>query len=258
MTTQRHERARHRAGEDEHLTLANARTPDQDDPIITDDATERVVIDLRDHGIRAPHHRSAYERYAKPAFDRAAGLLLAVATLPVQAAVAVAVRMSMGKPILFLQDRAGLNGDPFTIFKFRTMLDDRRRQDVPYAGTDRRRTHKTVDDPRVTKVGAFLRKWSLDELPQLWNIARGDMSLVGPRPELMSVIDAHYEPWQHRRHDVKPGMTGLWQVSARNDDDLMYECTEIDLEYVDSISLATDLRILAKTLPAALGSSKGF
>jgi lipopolysaccharide/colanic/teichoic acid biosynthesis glycosyltransferase len=189
--------------------------------------------------------------------DRSLGLVLALATLPIQAILAFAIIISMGRPVLFLQERAGLHGKPFTIYKFRTMLQDRRREQLAFAGTDRRKVHKTVDDPRITRVGRFLRKWSLDELPQLWNVVAGDMSLVGPRPELTSVIAEHYEPWQHRRHDVKPGMTGLWQISARGEDDLMYLCTEVDLEYVDSISLATDLRILAKTIPAAAGGSKG-
>ena len=225
------------------------------EPATTPDT--HVVIDLRAPQLQPAHRRSRYERFVKPAMDRTLGLLLALATLPIQIAIAIAVRISLGRPILFLQDRAGYHGEPFKIYKFRTMQADRRTQNLSYAGVDRRQTHKSPDDPRITRVGAFLRSWSLDEIPQLWNVVKGEMSLVGPRPELISVIAEHYEQWQHRRHDVKPGMTGLWQISARSDDDLMYTCTEIDLEYVDSVSFGYDLRILAKTLPAAVGSSRG-
>lgn len=200
--------------------------------------------------------RGPYERVFKGIIDRVIGLLLAILTLPVVIPVAIAVFIDLGLPIFLRQERVGLNGKVFKLVKFRSMEPDRR-ADGPYAfvGRDRRHNHKSEEDPRLTPVGRFIRKWSLDELPQLWNVVRGQMSLVGPRPELVHIVD-RYEPWQHARHQVKPGVTGLWQVSARGDVP-MHKATHIDLEYVESISLANDLRILAKTLPAALGSRTG-
>ncbi|MBT8216923.1 MAG: sugar transferase [Acidimicrobiia bacterium] len=192
----------------------------------------------------------------KGLIDRVVGLVLAVLTLPIVIPVAIAVFIDLGLPVFLRQERVGINGKVFKVVKFRSMEPDRRDQ-APrsFVGTDRRVNHKSEDDPRLTPVGRFIRKWSLDELPQLWNVVMGQMSLVGPRPEMVQIVD-RYEPWQHARHQVKPGVTGLWQISARGELP-MHEATHIDLEYVDTISFSTDLRILAKTLPAALGSRTG-
>ncbi len=187
--------------------------------------------------------------------DRLLGALLLAAAAPVIGLIAVVIRVAMGPPVIFRQDRVGAGGEVFTIYKLRTMGPDRRLRVVPVE-VDRRVTHKSPHDPRLTRLGRFLRTWSLDELPQLWNVVRGEMSLVGPRPELVEIV-SRYEPWQHRRHDVRPGFTGLWQVSARGET-AMHEATDVDLEYVDSVSLGTDVRILLKTIPAALGRRKGF
>lgn len=197
-----------------------------------------------------------YQRLVKPLFDLVAVLLLGLLLLPVIAVVALALRMSMGPGIIFRQQRIGRGGSVFTIYKFRTMRHDRRRRAVPFPGPDRRRVHKSANDPRLTPVGRFLRKWSLDELPQLCNVLRGDMSLVGPRPEMVDIVD-RYQPWQHQRHRVKPGITGLWQVSARGEG-MMHEHVDVDLDYVRQVSFGTDLRILVKTVPAALGHNTGY
>ncbi len=199
-----------------------------------------------------------YVDLVKPVFDRVVGLLIFVVLLPVTAIVALIVRLSLGSPVLFRQRRVGLDGREFEVLKFRTMGPDRRlrpdrRRGARQGSDDRRKTHKTTADPRHTDVGRFLRRWSLDELPQLWNIIRGDMSLVGPRPELVGVV-ARYEPWQHQRHFVKPGLTGLWQVSKRGTGP-MHLHTDVDLEYIREIGLLTDLKILLKTIPAALRRS---
>ena len=158
---------------------------------------------------------------------------------PVLAAVGVAVRVSMGAPVLFRQQRPGLHGRPFTIYKFRTMRDA--------VGPDGR---PRPDAERLTAVGRFLRATSLDELPELWNVLRGDMSLVGPRPLMMQYLP-RYSAEQARRHDVKPGVTGWAQINGRNaldwDDKLA-----LDVWYVDHRSLALDLRILARTVTAVL------
>ncbi len=207
----------------------------------------RVVPDVRRRGL--------YVGLVKPAIDRMGGILLSVLTLPVVMVLVPLIWWRLGRPAIFKQQRVGKNGREFTVYKLRTMLPDRRKRVVSFDGNDRRVNHKSPDDPRHVPLGRFLRKWSLDELPQFWNVALGHMSLVGPRPELPHIV-ANYEDWQHLRHQVKPGITGLWQVSERGDIP-MHEATDIDIEYVEKVSLAADLRILALTIPAALGSQKG-
>ncbi len=197
----------------------------------------------------------AYRKLVKPTIDRLGGLILTILTLPILAIVIPLIWSKLGRPAIFKQRRIGLNGEEFTVYKLRTMLPDRRKQVVAFDGTDRRVNHKSPDDPRHVPLGRFLRKWSLDEIPQFWNVALGHMSLVGPRPELPHIV-AGYESWQHRRHEVKPGVTGLWQVSERGDVP-MHEATDVDIEYVESVSLKADLRIMFLTVPAALGSQKG-
>ncbi|MGZ6962699.1 MAG: sugar transferase [Acidimicrobiia bacterium] len=197
--------------------------------------------------LEPPH--GAYVRFVKPVFDRVVGFCIFVVTLPLTAVVALAVRVSLGSPVIFRQRRVGRDGKEFDVYTFRTMGQDRRRQHAPVP-QDRRQTHKSTDDPRHTGVGRFLRKTSLDELPQFWNVVRGDMSLVGPRPELVEIV-ARYEPWQHQRHIVKPGLTGLWQVSSRGSG-MMHLHTDIDLEYVETMGPITDLKILFRTIPATL------
>ncbi len=157
----------------------------------------------------------------------AAGLLAALA--PILGAVAVAVRITMGSPVLFRQERAGLDGEPFHIIKFRTMRDG----DGP-------------DEERLTRVGNFLRSSSLDELPELLNIVRGEMSFVGPRPLPVEYLPLYNER-QRRRHEVKPGITGLAQINGRNLVD-WDERFELDVAYVERASLALDVSIVARTV----------
>ncbi len=230
----------------------------------------------REHGLQAPaiapsdevvvvHVPSAYERWAKPVMDVVGALVLLVLLAPALAAIAIGVRLSLGPGVLYRQQRVGKDGQPFTMYKFRSMKHDRRsgrdrREDAPddwagNRGPDRRRTHKHPEDPRVTPFGRFIREWSLDELPQLFNVLRGELSMIGPRPELVEIVD-RYEDWEHRRHDVKPGLTGLWQVTDRDDSGLMHLCVERDLQYIDQLSLRTDLTILAMTPAAILGGAQ--
>lgn len=167
-------------------------------------------------------------------FDLAVSLPALVVSLPVQAVTALAVRLSMGRPVLFRQRRPGLHGEVFELVKFRTM----HHEDASRGRVD--------DASRLTTTGRVLRKLSLDELPSLWNIVRGDMSLVGPRPLLERYLD-RYSPEQARRHEVRPGLTGLAQVSGRNQ--LSWEDKlRLDVEYVDTRSFVGDLRILAATV----------
>ena len=177
----------------------------------------------------------------KRAFDLAVAVPALIITAPIQAAVAVAVRRRLGAPVLFRQRRPGLHGRPFELVKFRTMLPV-----DPAAG-------RIDDADRMTPLGTFLRSSSLDELPTLWNIVRGDMSLVGPRPLLMEYLPL-YSPEQARRHNVRPGVTGLAQVNGRNA--LSWdEKFALDTWYVDHLSLAVDLRILWATMRAVVSRS---
>lgn len=175
---------------------------------------------------------------AQRVLDLAVATPALILSLPVQAVVAGVVRRRLGSPVLFRQERPGLHGELFTMRKFRTM------RDVDEA-------HGLVtDEQRLTPFGSFLRSTSLDELPTLWNIVRGDMSLVGPRPLLPQYLD-RYTAEQARRHDVRPGLTGLAQVSGRNA--LTWEQRlALDVEYVDTRSLALDLRILWRTVATVL------
>lgn len=199
----------------------------------------------------------AYQRIVKPTLDRLEAMTLLLLLAPVLIAVAIAVRLSMGGGVIYRQMRVGHHGAPFTIYKFRTMTIDRRHSAHAFDGDDRRVNHKDPNDPRLTSLGRFLRRTSLDELPQLWNVVLGSMSLVGPRPELPSVV-ARYELWQHARHEVKPGLTGSWQVRARGGGRPMHECTELDLDYVEKVGFVTDLLILLLTIPAVLGLREGL
>ena len=194
-----------------------------------------------------------YRSLAKTMMDLVGAGTLLVALVPVLLAVALAVRVRLGKGVIYRQERVGLGGRPFTMYKFRSMQPDRRKVQVHFEGVDRRVCHKREDDPRHTQLGRFLRRSRLDELPQLWNVLKGQMSLVGPRPELPHIVE-RYEPWQHRRHQVKPGLTGYWQVSPRASG-LAYEAVDLDLDYVRDASFLTDCRVLLRTVPVVLRRS---
>lgn len=164
-----------------------------------------------------------------------------VVLAPVYAAVALAVRLNLGRPVIFSQQRPGKNEIPFTLYKFRTMRDARDESGA-----------LLPDGRRLTRLGAFLRATSLDELPELVNVLRGEMSLVGPRPLLMEYLPL-YSPEQRRRHDVRPGVTGLAQVNGRNA--LTWrEKFALDVEYVDRVSFALDVRILMLTIVSVVRS----
>jgi sugar transferase EpsL len=167
--------------------------------------------------------------------DLVGATILSVVLSPILAGLAAAVRLTMGRPVLFRQVRPGYKGRPFEVYKFRTMTDA-----VAADGTE------LSDEQRLTKVGVFMRRLSLDELPQLWNIIRGDMSFIGPRPLLMEFLK-WYSPEQLRRHDVKPGVTGWAQVQGRHDIPFSKRL-ELDVWYVDNRSLRLDLKILGLTL----------
>ena len=189
-------------------------------------------------------------------FDVAAASLLLLLLAPLFLLIALLIWLGTRGPVIYRQRRIGRHGVPFTIYKFCTMIPERRGAGRPYAGPDRRKAHKTASDPRVTRIGRVLRRSSIDELPQLFNVLRGQMSLIGPRPELPTIVDA-YEQWQHQRHLVRPGITGWWQTHGRSDR-MMHEHTELDIYYVEHISFGTDIRILLGTLRAVVQRSGAF
>ena len=171
---------------------------------------------------------------------------------PVLAVTAIVIRVRDGAPVLFRQTRVGLHGRPFTIFKFRTMDPDaeNRLHEVAHLNEREGAAFKATNDPRVSRVGGILRRTSIDELPQLWNVLRGEMSLVGPRPPLPSEV-VEYDIWHRRRLSMKPGITGLWQVESRHEPSFD-RWVELDLNYIDRWTLWLDLSILLRTMPSVL------
>ena len=187
---------------------------------------------------------------AKRTIDILGSAVLLVILSPILGAVAIAVRLRDGAPVIFHQARVGLHGRIFHVVKFRTMVADAEARYSQVMDRSDPRAFKLDDDPRVTPLGAFLRRTSLDEMPQLWNVLRGEMSLVGPRPAPPREVEG-YDVWHRRRLSMKPGITGLWQVTARRDDDFERRAL-LDLDYIDRWSLWLDVKILARTIPAAL------
>jgi len=188
------------------------------------------------------------QRLTKRLFDVTVSLLVLLLASPIMAVIAALIRWDSPGRILFKQQRIGENGKPFTMYKFRTMIDGAEWLQETVARYDEhgRLIYKHPDDPRITHVGQWLRNLSLDELPQLFNVLRGEMSLVGPRPELPERV-AEYATWQRKRFEVPQGMTGWWQISGRADKP-MYFATEDDLYYIRNYSIWMDIRILWRTL----------
>ncbi len=188
----------------------------------------------------------------KHLFDLVGAALVTLVTAPLLLLVATLIQITMGRGVLFTQERAGLSGRVFRMYKFRTMVTDAaaRRDQLLEKNEMSGPVFKVTDDERVTPLGAFLRKWSIDELPQLFNVLQGSMSLVGPRP-LPTYEQSDIRGDQRRRLSMRPGITGLWQVSGRNDVDFD-EWMELDLRYIDDWSLLLDLRILFRTVGAVL------
>jgi exopolysaccharide biosynthesis polyprenyl glycosylphosphotransferase len=202
------------------------------------------------------HEPELPSRFVKALIDRAVGLVMLLMTLPLMLAIAVAVKLTSRGPILFVQERGGLHGRPFRMLKFRTMREgaEAERAELLAANEMDGPVFKIAEDPRVTRLGRFLRRTSMDELPQLVNVVRGDMSLVGPRP--LPVVETRELTGIHRRRlSMRPGITCLWQISGRSE--LGFgEWMALDLQYVDHWSLGLDFAILLRTLPA-LVSGRG-
>ncbi|WP_372776229.1 sugar transferase [Mangrovibacterium sp.] len=188
----------------------------------------------------------------KSMFDFFFSLCVVIATFPVQLAIAIAIKFDDGGPIFFKQERVGLNGRRFHCFKFRTMVVNAEELKAQLAGQNEQEgpVFKIKSDPRVTRIGRFLRKTSLDEIPQFLNVIRGDMSVVGPRPPLPSEVEK-YERWQIRRLSMKPGITCTWQVSGRNNIPFT-QWMRLDLEYIDNWSFKKDLLLILKTVKVVI------
>lgn len=196
----------------------------------------------------------------KRGMDVVGALVAMILAAPVMFAVAIVIRLDSPGPIFFWQDRAGLGGKRFRMLKFRTMRvgADDEKEDFAYLNkTGDSRLFKIPNDPRVTRFGNWLRRWSIDELPQCWNVLIGDMSLVGPRPFFESDLKS-YEDHHFRRLDAKPGITGLWQINGRSDVVDFEEVVRYDREYIEHWSLPLDLKIIFQTIPVLFSRSGAY
>ena len=197
--------------------------------------------------LRAPA-LNEYQRLVKRVFDLVVGSVLVVLLSPLMLVIAIAIKRDSPGPVIYNSRRVGENGRLFWMHKFRSMVQDADKQleMVARYGPNGEVLHKSPDDPRITRVGRFIRKTSLDELPQLFNVLKGEMSLVGPRPELPSLVK-NYQPWQRKRFVVPQGITGWWQINGRSDKP-MHLHTEDDIYYIQNYSLFLDVYILLKTI----------
>ena len=197
--------------------------------------------------------RDIWGLFLKRLFDIVFSAAALIVLSPAFAGIAIAIKATSRGPVLFRQERLSLNGRKFTLLKFRTMVADAEAKLAGLQSKNEMRgpAFKLENDPRVTKLGRFLRKSSLDELPQLWNVFKGNMSIVGPRPPIPSEVN-QYDPWQRRRLSMRPGLTCLWQVMGRNRITDFNEWAKLDLEYIDNWSIWFDLKIFFKTIPVVL------
>jgi exopolysaccharide biosynthesis polyprenyl glycosylphosphotransferase len=200
---------------------------------------------------------SSWPTLAKQVIDSVGSFVLLVGFLWLFALIALLIKVTSPGPALFRQQRSGLNGRPFTLYKFRTMVTnaEQLKQELAAMNEMNGPVFKVTHDPRVTPIGRFLRKYSLDELPQLYNVLRGEMSLVGPRPLPVDEVKRFNDLAHRRRLSVKPGLTCLWQISGRNNVSDFKEWVRLDLEYIDNWSLWLDLKILWRTVPAVLAAT---
>jgi exopolysaccharide biosynthesis polyprenyl glycosylphosphotransferase len=197
---------------------------------------------------------ASWQSVGKQLLDFFGAALLLIVTTPLLAATALMVKCTSPGPIFFRQQRSGLNGRPFTLYKFRTMVSNAEQLKHELAAMNEMSgpVFKLVNDPRITAFGRLLRKSSIDELPQLFNVIRGEMSLVGPRPLPVDEVKRFNDPAHRRRLSVKPGLTCLWQVSGRNKVKDFKDWVRLDLEYIDNWSLWLDVKILFRTLPVVI------
>ena len=197
---------------------------------------------------------ASWQGVAKQLLDLVGALCLILVLSPLFVVVALIIRFTSPGAILFKQQRCGLNGQPFTMLKFRSMVNDaeQRKDELAFLNEMDGPVFKVTNDPRVTPIGKFLRKYSIDEFPQLFNVLRGEMSLVGPRPLPVDEVERFDDPAHRRRLSVKPGLTCLWQISGRNNVKDFKDWVRLDLEYIDNWSFWLDLKILWRTIPVVV------
>jgi exopolysaccharide biosynthesis polyprenyl glycosylphosphotransferase len=234
----------------EGKTVRVAVDPSEDIPGATEEMFDRFLV----RSIVNDGHRVVGLVF-KRVIDIVGSTIGLVLLSPLFVVTAIAMRLMDDGPVFYSQTRIGLHGRPFRMFKFRSMVPDahERLDEVAHLNERSGILFKAKDDPRVTRIGGWLRRTSIDELPQLWNVLTGSMSLVGPRPPLPEEVE-QYDIWHRRRLSMKPGITGLWQVEARNEPDFD-ALVEHDLVYIDDWSIWLDLKILARTLPALMAHS---
>jgi exopolysaccharide biosynthesis polyprenyl glycosylphosphotransferase len=196
----------------------------------------------------------SWQSIAKSLLDFVGAAVLLIILSPLLLFTAIAIKLTSPGPIIFKQQRCGLNGRPFTMYKFRSMITDaeQRKHELAMFNEMTGPVFKISNDPRITPIGRFLRKYSIDELPQLWNVLRGEMSLVGPRPLPVDEVQRFDDLSHRRRLSVKPGLTCLWQISGRSEVKDFKEWVKLDLEYIDNWSFWLDLKILLQTIPIVL------
>jgi exopolysaccharide biosynthesis polyprenyl glycosylphosphotransferase len=199
-----------------------------------------------------------YAAYGKRLLDVTGSVVALILTAPLMAIMAILIKLESRGPVLYRSTRIGKNGRPFTFFKLRSMVNgaDRNRHHLSHLNEADGPIFKISRDPRVTRIGRFIRTTSIDEIPQFLNVLRGEMSLVGPRPPLPEEV-SQYEPWQLHRLEVKPGITCLWQISGRSRLSFQ-EWMRLDLEYIRRQSFALDVKILLRTIPAVLSREGAY
>jgi lipopolysaccharide/colanic/teichoic acid biosynthesis glycosyltransferase len=209
-------------------------------------------------GVPVEVDRTFYLKYGKRLMDQAAGALALVILSPLFLALAIAIKLDSSGPVLYRSTRVGKGGKTFTFYKLRSMMHgaEQYRHRIAHLNEVTGPVFKIARDPRITRVGRILRRTSLDELPQILNILKGDMTLVGPRPPLPEEVQ-QYEAWQLRRLSVRPGLTCLWQISGRSR--LSFdEWMRLDMEYIARRGFALDLKILIRTIPAVLSGEGAY
>lgn len=201
---------------------------------------------------------SAMYAIAKRAFDLVVGSVVVVMLIPILPLIAIMIKLDSRGPVFFKQDRVGKDGKIFKFYKFRSMVHraDESRGELTQKNEQDGPVFKIRSDPRITSVGRFLRRSSMDEIPQMFNVLKGDMSIVGPRPPLPGEV-ANYQPWHMGRLSVKPGITCLWQISGRSQIGFN-EWMRLDMEYLKTRSFKTDLLIFLKTIPAVIARKGAY
>lgn len=206
----------------------------------------------------APSETGLYLRYGKRLLDILGASVALLLSSPLLLVVAILIKLESRGPVIYKSVRIGRGARPFAFLKLRSMVDgaDQHRQKLSHLNEADGPVFKIAADPRVTRIGRFIRMTSIDEIPQLWNVIRGEMSLVGPRPPIASEV-VQYEPWQLRRLDVVPGITCLWQISGRSRIGFQ-EWMRLDLEYIRHRSFLLDMKILIRTIPAVLSREGAY